>query len=118
VHLNIYQTLIEKNENDTSLNLQSLLSGFGLQVRALRNNIMLKVEEIEAKGGDLTDLLPLISGERAKKVWKEGAVNEAMLTIGQSVGLIKDIPSVAELVERIIAEAKVAVKRSAAMLDI
>jgi nitronate monooxygenase len=118
VHSNIYQTLIEKNENDTSLNLQSLLSGFGLQVRALRNDIMLKVEEIEAKGGDLTDLLPLISGERAKKVWKEGAVNEAMLTIGQSVGLIKDIPSVAELVERIIAEAKVAVKRSAAMLDI
>lgn len=72
VHPNIYSVLLEKQENDTSLNLQSLLSGFGLQVRALRNDIMRQVEEVEQAGGELTDLIPLISGERAKKVWKEG----------------------------------------------
>ncbi|MCG8335874.1 MAG: nitronate monooxygenase [Proteobacteria bacterium] len=106
VHQNIYQTLLDKNENDTSLNLQSLLGDFGLQVRALRNDIIRQVEEIEEQGGKLEELFPLISGQRAKKVWKEGNAEEAMLTIGQSVGRISDIPSVNTLVPRIIEEAK------------
>lgn len=111
VHENIYKVLLEKNENDTSLNLQSLLGAFGLQVRALRNEIIRKVEEVESKGGDLNDLLPLISGERARKVWKDGNAEEAMLTIGQSVGRIADIPSVSTLIPRIIEEAKAALQQ-------
>jgi len=117
VHPNIHKVLMEKKENDTSLNLQSLLSGFGLQVRALSNTIMKKVEEVENAGGDLTDLLPLISGERAKAVWKEGNADEAMLTIGQSVGLIDDIPTVEALIQRMIAEAKEALNRAHGMLS-
>lgn len=112
VHPNIYKTLIEKNENDTSLNLQTLLSSFGLQVRALRNDIMKKVEAVELAGGDLTDLLPLISGERARNVWKEGNAEEAMLTIGQSVGRINDIPAVSDLVNRIVSDAEASLKAS------
>lgn len=111
IHQNIYQTLLEKNENDTSLNLQTLLGDFGLQVRALRNEIMQKVEAIEAEGGDLNELLPLISGERARTVWREGNAEEAMLTIGQSVGRIQDIPSVATLIPRIVEEARVALEK-------
>lgn len=110
IHPNIYSVLLEKNENDTSLNLQTLLGAFGLQVRALRNEIMRKVEEVETGGGDLADLIPLISGERAKTVWKEGNAEEAMLTIGQSVGRIKDIPTVDELIQRMVAEAETALK--------
>jgi nitronate monooxygenase len=117
VHPNIYAALLKANENDTSLNLQSLLSGFGLQVRALRNEIIRKIEEVEQKGGDLSDLLPLISGERARQVWKNGNVEEAMLTIGQSVGRIRDIPSVGELISRIVAEAGSAIQRSMRMIE-
>jgi len=106
VHPNIYQTLIDKNESDTSLQLQSLLQGFGLQVRALRNKIMDQIADVEKNGGDLSALLPLISGERARTVWKDGNAEEAMLTIGQSVGRIHDIPSVSELIERMVLEAK------------
>lgn len=112
VHPNIYQTLLDKNENDTSLNLQALLGAFGLQVRALRNDIMLKIEEVEQRGGDLSELLPLISGERAKEVWRDGNAEEAMLTIGQSVGRIQDIPTVSELIGRMITEAEAALRDS------
>jgi len=104
VHQNIYNTLIEKNEADTSLQLQSLLQGFGLQVRALRNKIMEQIAEVERNDGDLSELLPLISGERARAVWKDGNADEAMLTIGQSVGRIHDIPTVSELIERMVLE--------------
>ncbi|VFQ44995.1 NAD(P)H-dependent flavin oxidoreductase [Desulfoluna butyratoxydans] len=117
VHANIHKVLMEKKENDTSLNLQSLLSAFGLQVRALSNTVMRQVAEVEQKGGDLTDLLPLISGERAKAVWKEGNAEEAMLTIGQSVGLIEDIPGVDELIRRMIEEARQALDEAVGLLS-
>lgn len=106
VHPNIYQMLLDRNEMDTSLNLQSLLSQFGLQVRALRNKIIRQIEEVESKGGDLSELFPLISGQRAKQVWADGNAEEAMLTVGQSIGRINDVPNVKELMERIAAEAE------------
>jgi nitronate monooxygenase len=112
VHPNIYKVLIEKTEADTSLQLQSLLSAFGLQVRALKNAIMDKIAKIEKEGGDLTELLPLISGERARQVWKNGDADMAMLTIGQSVGRINDIPTVSELIERMVREARDALEKS------
>ncbi|MDZ7830327.1 MAG: nitronate monooxygenase [Desulfobacterales bacterium] len=110
VHSNIYQVLMDKGESDTVLQLQTLLAGFGLQIRALRNEIMDQIAEIEARGGDLSELLPLISGERARKVWKDGNAEEAMLTIGQSVGRINDIPAVAELIDRMVGEAREALE--------
>jgi nitronate monooxygenase len=114
VHPNIHQVLLDKTERDTSLNLQSLLSNFGLQVRALRNDIIKQIEEIEKDGGDLAALFPLITGQRALKVWKDGNADQAMLTIGQSVGRINDIPTAKELVERIVKEAKQALAGSLA----
>lgn len=111
IHPNIYKVLVEKTEADTSLQLQTLLAGFGLQVRALRNEIMEKVAKVEAEGGDLGELLPLISGERAREVWKEGNAEEAMLTIGQSVGRISDIPTVAELIDRMVVDAEESLKK-------
>ena len=106
MHPNIHKMLLEKQENDTVLGLKTLLGDFGLQVRALRNSIMQRIEEVERTGGDFSELFPLISGERARQVWKDGNAEEAMLTVGQSVGRIHDIPSVAELVERIVAGAR------------
>ncbi len=119
VHPNIHKTLIEKNETDTVLALKTLLGGLGLQVRALRNDIIKQIEEIEnGQGGDLAALLPLISGERARVVWEEGDAEQAMLTIGQSVGRITDIPSVNELIPRIVDEAKQVIQRTALTMGI
>lgn len=117
VHPNIHKMLLEKGEADTALGLRKLLGDFGLQVRALRNDIMRKIEEVEEAGGDFTELFPLISGQRAREVWETGEAEQAMLTVGQSVGRIQDIPSVAELVERIIREARVALEGSLGRLN-
>jgi nitronate monooxygenase len=114
VHPNIHKVLLERNETDTALGLRKLLATFGLQVRALRNDIVRRIEEIEARDGDFTELFPLISGERARQVWKDGNAEEALLTVGQSVGRIRDIPTVAELIRRIVAEAEEALRSSLA----
>ena len=96
--------------------MKKLLGDFGLQVRALRNDIVRRIEEIEERDGDFTELFPLISGERARQVWKDGKAEEALLTVGQSVGRIRDIPTVAELIERIVSEAEEVLRNSLAQV--
>ena len=112
VHPNIHKMLLAKNEADTTLALKKLLADFGLQVRALRNDIIRRIEKVEERGGDFSELFPLISGQRAKDVWKDGNAEEAMLTVGQSVGRINDIPTVSELIQRIVSEAEETLRTS------
>ncbi len=112
VHANIYQMLLDRSEADTGLGLKQLLAPFGLQVRALKNDIMRQIAQVEEEGGDFSALFPLISGERARQVWANGDAENAMLTVGQSVGRIDDIPSVNDLIPRMIAEARAALKNS------
>lgn len=118
VHPNIHKMLLEKNAEDTVLALRTLLGGLGLQVRAIRNDIIRKIEEVKNGGGDLAALLPLITGERARIVWKDGNAEDAMLTVGQSVGRISDIPSVNELIPRIMDEAARALRSSCLKLGL
>jgi len=112
VHPNVHKLLLEKTEKDTSLQLRGFLAQWGLQVRALRNEFTRKVEEIEARGGGPEEYIPLMSAELAKKAWDEGECDDAMLTFGQSIGRIYDIPTVAELVERIVKQAEEALRTS------
>ena len=59
------------------------------------------------EGVDFGAVAPYASGKRAKKMWQEtGDWNDAMWSCGQSVGLIEDIPSCKDLVERIVKEAE------------
>lgn len=112
VHPNVHQIMIEKTETDTTLQLRKLLAQWGLQVRALRNEVSRKIEEFEARDAEPSEFFSLMSGERAKKAWQTGECDDAMLTFGQSIGRIYDIPHVAELIERIIIEAEETLRKS------
>lgn len=101
VHDAIKQELVIRKENDTTLIMKSL----HLQGRALKNDVVNKILEIEQRGGGFEELFPLLSGERMSKAWEEGDVNAAPLMVGQSIGLIDDIPSCNELMERMDKEA-------------
>ena len=61
---------------------------------------------LEAKSCGLEDLIPLISGQRVKEAWENGNVDVAPMMMGQSVGLVNDIPTCSELIRRMAAEAK------------
>jgi NADH:quinone reductase (non-electrogenic) len=107
VHDNIKQELIKRQEFETALICKSI----GLQGRAIKNKIVEEVLAVEAKGGGLEQLIPLIVGERVKAAWEFGDVDSAPMMMGQSVGLVKDIPTCKELMERIVAEAKSDIER-------
>lgn len=102
VHDNIKQEIIRRQEYETALICKTI----GLQGRAIKNKLVEEVLAVEEKGGGLEKLIPLIAGDKIKAAWESGNVDTAPMMMGQSVGLIRDIPTCKDLIERIITEAK------------
>jgi NAD(P)H-dependent flavin oxidoreductase YrpB (nitropropane dioxygenase family) len=101
VHDNIKQELIRRQEFETVIYGKSI----GLQGRGLKSKVLEEVLAIEERHGGFEELIPLLSGQKVKEAWKTGDVNYAPLMVGQSIGLINDIPTCKELMERMAAEA-------------
>lgn len=101
VHENIKQELIRRQEFETVIYGKSI----GLQGRGLKSKVLEEVLAIEARHGGFEELIPLLSGQKVKEAWENGDVNYAPLMVGQSIGLINDIPTCQELMERMAAEA-------------
>ncbi|NLB51558.1 MAG: nitronate monooxygenase [Syntrophomonadaceae bacterium] len=102
VHPNIWHELINRQENDTTLICKSI----GLQGRALKNKLSSHILAIEEKGGDLGQIITMLSGQKAKKAWVEGDVDAAALMVGQSIGLVKEVTTCAELIQSMVNEAE------------
>ncbi|MGB8707349.1 MAG: nitronate monooxygenase [Dehalococcoidia bacterium] len=101
-HSKIKEELIRRQENDTTLICRTI----DLQMRALKNELVGKVLEVERQHGGLEEMMPLISGQRSEKAWENGDVDGAPLAVGQSIGLIKEIVSCRELLEMMVREAE------------
>ncbi len=107
VHPNIKQWLLELGEADTILIQRSIKN----TSRVVSTDYTRKILEMEEKGATLEELLPLISGQRGRNAYATGDTDKATMTVGQVVGLIRDIPSVQEIIEGIISEARLIVQR-------
>ena len=104
VHDAMKKKLIESDERQTALIFRSLRH----TGRVYRNSIAEKVLEVENRPGETNfqELLALVSGERSKKVINEGNLEDGIWWAGMAMGLINDIPTVKELIERIVSEAE------------
>ena len=102
VHENLKKELIRRQEFETILYGKSI----GLQGRGLKSKVLEEVCEIEKRGGGFAELIPLLAGQRVKEAWEKGDVDFAPLMVGQSIGLIRDIPTCRELIERMAAECR------------
>jgi nitronate monooxygenase len=101
-HDNVKQWYVDASETDTMYVMRSLRN----TERVLRNPIAEKVVELESKGADIAELAPLVSGQKGLQVLKDGDIDVGMMTAGQSVGLVRDVPTVKELIDTIIGEAQ------------
>ena len=102
VHENVQNTLIEKQEYDTVLYGNSI----GLQGRALKNEPIMKVLEIEDRKGGLEEILPHIAGTLGPEIWEKGKMDAGAINVGQSIGLIHDVVPCKELLDRMVKEAE------------
>ena len=101
MHDNIKQELLRRQEYETRIFGKSI----GLQGRGLKTKVIDEICSIEERGGGFEELIPLLSGPRIKEAWEKGDVDYAPLMVGQSIGLIHDIPTCRELLDRMAREA-------------
>lgn len=95
------KALINSGESDTVIIKKTI----GSPARTLKNSWTDKILEIERETPSYDALRNYISGEANKKYIYEGIEQEGFGWAGQVTGLIKDVPSVKELLERMEEEA-------------
>lgn len=109
VHENVKQAIVAASELDTRLIMRSLRN----TERVLMNEGVKRVLEIErAKGDTLTiaDIHDQVAGIYPK-VMTEGDMQAGAWSCGMVAGLIHDVPTCRELIDRIMAEADTLINR-------
>lgn len=105
VHENMKQAMVDADERQTTLALRTLNN----TARVFKNKISEEVVRIESRPGDtdFKDLQPLVAGVRGRERCIEaGEINDGIWTAGQVMGLINDIPTCEELINRMVSEAE------------
>jgi NADH:quinone reductase (non-electrogenic) len=102
IHQNIKDAIVAANETQTQLILRSLRN----TSRVATNSVAREVVQILQRGGVFDDVRDLVSGARGRTVYEGGDPEAGVWTVGMVQGLIHDIPTVAELVSRIVREAR------------
>lgn len=104
IHEKVKQAMVDASELDTALLYRSLRN----TARVFNNSIARKVLEIEAGEGptDFDAIAPLVKGTRGRELLELGDLENGVWSAGMVIGLIDDIPSCRELVERIVSEAE------------
>jgi len=102
IHQNIKQALIVAQENDTRLVGKTL----HLQCRGLKNELLDKITEVEDAGGGFKEIVPLMSGKRAREAYVTGDWENGLFTVGQTIGLIDDVPTMSDLLSGMVRDAK------------
>ncbi len=97
IHDNIKQILLNSTEIDTKLVMRSINATH----RVLANPAADRCLELEAQGADFEKILEVVSGLKAKSMYESGDVSQGIIACGQGVGLAHDIPTVKELLDRI-----------------
>ena len=113
VHDNIKRALVRASERDTRLMFRTMNN----TVRVLRNDISEQVVAAERRPGGcrFEEIRHLVAGARGKAALASGSVDDGVLSAGQVVGLIEDIPSCAELIERMVVECRQHLHRAVRM---
>ena len=104
VHQNVKEALVNASELDTELIMRPLRN----TERVLKNDAVTKILEKEKSLGDdiqIQDIFGEVAGVYPK-IMQEGAMDAGAWSCGMVAGLIHDIPTCKELIERVVSEAE------------
>nr|WP_087575204.1 nitronate monooxygenase family protein [Sphingomonas sp. CDS-1] len=116
IHHNVKQFIVDNDERATNL----IFRRFKNTGRVARNSVSDEVVAISQRlDAEFKDIQPLVAGARGRSALESGDVESGLIWAGQVQGLIKDIPTCAELIQRIVADAEAIIKsRLAGFVDI
>lgn len=100
-HIEFKNAVLRAGPGSTMLSMKK-----SIPVRLLKNKFYEDVKKLEDQGASREELDKLLGHGRAKAGMLEGDLLEGELEIGQVSALVKDIPTVKELVERLVLETR------------
>jgi len=107
IHQNVKQAIVDNDERGTNLIFRTMHN----TARVAKNAISDQVVAIERKGGaKFEDVRELVAGTRGAGVLDAGDMDAGIWSAGQTQGLIHDIPTCKDLVERIMREAEAIIR--------
>jgi len=97
------QRMVANDERQTDLIFRTLHN----TARVMKNKVSEEVVAIERAGGaEFTDVQHLVAGRRGVAAMERGDTDDGIWSAGMVQGLIHDVPTVKQLVDRIVAEAE------------
>jgi NADH:quinone reductase (non-electrogenic) len=113
IHRSIKEALVRASERETNLIFRTLHN----TGRVLRNKVSEEVVATERRPGgcEFKDIQPLVAGQRGRAALQSGEVDSGLVWAGQTVGLVQDIPTCAELLERMVADCRAALARASSL---
>lgn len=104
LHDEVKAALASASERDTALIFRPLRN----TARVFRNRTAQEVLALESRpgGAEFEALRPLVAGARGRAALESGQTNDGLIWAGMCLGLIDDIPSCAELIERMVRECR------------
>jgi NAD(P)H-dependent flavin oxidoreductase YrpB (nitropropane dioxygenase family) len=102
IHDGIKRFLVESDERQTDLILRSYRN----TARVARNAVSQAVRQAEARGEPFEAVAALVKGARGREGLASGDPQHGVVSAGQVMGLIHDIPTCAQLLARMVDEAE------------
>jgi nitronate monooxygenase len=107
IHQKVKEAIVAGDERSTALILRSLRN----TSRVYGNSVAKRAIEMEREGKGIAEIGPVVAGAKGRMVYETGELEHGIWSAGTSMGLIGDIPTCKELVERIVGEAEAIIKR-------
>jgi nitronate monooxygenase len=101
IHDSIKQQILEADESSTKLIFRPLRN----TLRIFDNSVARHILEMEAAGKGIDEIGPVASGQKGRIVFEQGSREAGVWAAGISIGLVHDVPTVEELVSRMVREA-------------
>lgn len=98
----VKQQIVTSTERDTNLIMRELHN----TVRVAKNAVSDEVVRLLRQGAQFPEIQPLVSGSKGRAVFDHGDLDAGVWAVGQSQGLIHDIPTAGDLVRRIVRDAR------------
>jgi len=114
IHPNIKEALRRGSERDTKLIFRTLKN----TARVFRNAVSEETVAIENRpgGAKFEDIRHLVAGARGREALEAGRADDGIITAGMVIGLIDDIPTCDELVQRMVRECRAQLSQALALM--
>src|SRR5690606_28051548 len=100
LHPSVKERILKLQETDTVLVKKSIKK----TARVMKTENALALRALEEGGATLEEIMPYISGESYQQLIYEGKLDQGVIALGQSIGLVNEIKTVNEIFHEIINE--------------